>query len=136
SVEPSGQSKPIPIIECPPELRPLARQEWERLVAQLAATGVLMPFDRGPLAIYCAAYALLIEAIGGIQKYGGMIKAQSGYPWQSPYVAVANRQAEVMLRIASEFGVTPASRGRLWMIANSDSELLDLEILDSGNANW
>jgi len=29
-----------------------------------------------------------------------------------------NRQAEIMMRIASEFGFTPASRGRLWMVAN------------------
>jgi phage terminase small subunit len=26
------------------------------------------------------------------------------------YVAIANRQAEIMMRIASEFGFTPASR--------------------------
>ena len=34
------------------------------------------------------------------------------------YVAIANRQAEIMMRIASEFGFTPASRGRLWMVSN------------------
>jgi phage terminase small subunit len=32
---------------------------------------------------------------------------------QSPYVAIANRQAEIMMRIASEFGFTPASRSRI-----------------------
>jgi phage terminase small subunit len=42
-----------------------------------------------------------------------MVKSPSGYPIQSPYVAVANRQAEIMMRIASEFGFTPASRGRI-----------------------
>jgi len=30
-----------------------------------------------------------------------MIKSPSGYPVQSPYVAIANRQAEIMMRIAS-----------------------------------
>jgi hypothetical protein len=32
----------------------------------------------------------------------------SGYPQQSPYVTIANRQAETMMRIAAEFGFTPA----------------------------
>jgi phage terminase small subunit len=29
------------------------------------------------------------------------------------YLAIANRQAEIMMRIASEFGFTPASRSRI-----------------------
>jgi P27 family predicted phage terminase small subunit len=42
-----------------------------------------------------------------------MVKSPSGYPVQSPYVAIANRQTEIMMRIASEFGFTPASRSRI-----------------------
>ena len=126
---------PAPIIECPPELGPLARQEWDRVVGHLAATGVLSHFDRGPLAIYCAAYGHWIEATEAMQKYGTMMKSPSGYPVQSPYVAIANRQAEIMMRIASEFGFTPASRGRLWMVSNISSGLLDLEDIDDGNRN-
>jgi phage terminase small subunit len=42
-----------------------------------------------------------------------MMKLPSGYPIQSPYVSIANQQAAIMLRIASEFGYTAASRGRL-----------------------
>ena len=38
---------------------------------------------------------------------------ESEYPQQSPYVSIANRQAEIMMRIASEFGFTPASRSRI-----------------------
>jgi hypothetical protein len=30
-----------------------------------------------------------------------------------PYVSIANRQAEIMMRIASEFGFTPASRSSI-----------------------
>ena len=42
-----------------------------------------------------------------------MIKSPSGYPVQSPCVAIANRQAEIMMRIASEFGFTPVSPSRI-----------------------
>ena len=42
-----------------------------------------------------------------------MVKSPTGYPIQSPYVSIANRQAEIMMRITAEFGFTPASRSRL-----------------------
>jgi phage terminase small subunit len=42
-----------------------------------------------------------------------MVKSPAGYPMQSPYISIANRQAEIMMRIASEFGFTPASRSRI-----------------------
>jgi P27 family predicted phage terminase small subunit len=99
-------------LECPAELPPLAREEWNRIVGELIALGVLSKFDRGPLAIYCGAYAMWAEAMKALEEFGTMIKSPTGYPVQSPYVAIVNRQAEVMLRIAGEFGFTPASRSR------------------------
>jgi len=45
-------------------------------------------------------------------KYGSMIKSPQGFPIQSPYLAIANRQAEIMMRIACEFGFTPASESQ------------------------
>jgi phage terminase small subunit len=48
------------------------------------------------------------EAKEQIQKYGTMVKSPSGFPIQSPYLAIANRQAEIMMQIASEFGFTCA----------------------------
>jgi len=65
-------------------------------------------------------------AAQAIQKYGAIIKSPSGYPVQSPYVAIANRQAEIMMRIASEFGFTPASRSRIATPSQSDPTLFDL----------
>ena len=97
----------------PPRTRPAAQKEWQRLVGELAALRILTNLDRAALAAYCGAYALWAEATEAIQKYGAMIKSPSGYPIQSPYVAIANRQAEIMMRIASEFGFTPASRSRI-----------------------
>jgi hypothetical protein len=48
------------------------------------------------------------------------------YPVQSPYIAIANRQAEIMLRIASEFGFTPASRSRIATPSPTELSLFDL----------
>jgi P27 family predicted phage terminase small subunit len=111
--------------ECPPELGPVARQEWNRLVNELMALGLLTNLDRAALAAYCGAYSLWAEATEAIQKYGAMIKSPTGFPIQSPYLAIANRQAEIMMRIASEFGFTPASRSRISTQATAEPSLFD-----------
>jgi P27 family predicted phage terminase small subunit len=113
------------IPDCPVELGPVARQEWERLAIELGNLRILTQLDRAALAAYCGAYALWAEATEAIQKYGTMIKSPSGYPQQSPYVAIANRQAELMMRIASEFGFTPASRSRIAMPREEELGLFD-----------
>jgi P27 family predicted phage terminase small subunit len=108
------EPKPEALIpDCPAELGPVARKEWERLATELGKLRLLTTLDRAALAAYCGAYALWAEATENIQKFGTMVKSPSGYPIQSPYVAIANRQTELMMRIASEFGFTPASRSRI-----------------------
>jgi P27 family predicted phage terminase small subunit len=126
---PLNHDEPQPeaaIPECPPELSPLARKEWDRLAGELGALRMLTNLDRAALAAYCGAYALWAEATEAIQKYGVMIKSPQGFPIQSPYLSIANRQAEIMMRIASEFGFTPASRSRISAPAQaSDRTLFD-----------
>ena len=119
------ETKPTRILECPAELGPIAQQEWDRIVGELTSLGVLSSFDHGPLAAYCIAYALWIEAIEMVQKHGAMIKSPKGFPIQSPYLSTVNRQAEIMLRIASEFGFTPASRSRIFSYSKNNSLLLE-----------
>jgi P27 family predicted phage terminase small subunit len=121
-----NEPRPAAIVpECPPELGPLARAEWDRLAGELGTLQLLTTFDRAALAAYCGAYALWAEATEAIQKYGTMVKSPSGYPIQSPYVSIANRQAEIMMRIASEFGFTPASRSRISTPNKSQPTLFD-----------
>lgn len=121
------EPQPEPVIpDCPTELGPAARREWDRLVGQLASLRILTALDRAALAAYCGAYGLWAEATEAIQKYGVMVKSPTGFPLQSPYVSIANRQAEIMMRIASEFGFTPASRSRISTPTPNEPSLLDL----------
>jgi hypothetical protein len=64
-----------------------------------------------------------------------MIKSPSGYPVQSPYVAIANRQAEIMMRIASRrllliltgysiFDPLIAGGVAVWIIASTAREVV------------
>ncbi|WP_436643985.1 phage terminase small subunit P27 family [Microbaculum sp. FT89] len=120
------EPRPEPAVpDCPPELSDAAKHEWDRLVGELSKLNLLTHLDRAALAAYCNAYAMWVEAIEAIQKYGAMVKSPSGFPIQSPYVAIANRQAELMLRISAEFGFTPASRGRIAAPPKEQGELFE-----------
>lgn len=96
------------------------------MLAELAKLNLITQLDRGALAAYCTAYALWLEAIEQVQRHGTVIKSPTGYPVQSPFLAIANRQAEIMVRIASEFGFTPASRSRISAPPPDQLPLLDL----------
>jgi P27 family predicted phage terminase small subunit len=122
-----AEPRPEPSIpDCPAELSELARREWDRLAVELGPLRVVTNLDRAALAAHCSAYALWAEAMEAIQKFGAVIKSPSGFPVQSPYLAIANRQTEIMMRIASEFGFTPASRSRIAAPKNGDPSLFDL----------
>ena len=69
--------------------------------------------------------AMWAEATQAVNEFGTMIKSPNGYPVQSPWVAILNRSAEVMLRIAAEFGFSPAARSRHLLYTKQVSMLLD-----------
>jgi P27 family predicted phage terminase small subunit len=95
---------------CPAELNSVARNEWTRIVTELASPNLLKPLDVAMLALYCNAYAGWLDATAAVNEYGPVIKTPNGYPAQSPYVTLANQHAAVMLRCSSELGLSPASR--------------------------
>jgi P27 family predicted phage terminase small subunit len=106
-------------------------------VGELTQLGVLSSFDRGPLAAYCTAYALRIDAMEMVQKHGAIIKSSNGFSIQSPYLSHLNKQAEIMTRLDSEFGFTPASRSRIFSYSKSNSMLLEIvEKPDYGLPKW
>lgn len=63
---PLNTDEPKPEVatpECPAELGPVARREWDRLACELTALRILTNLDRAALAAYCGAYAMWAEAI-------------------------------------------------------------------------
>jgi P27 family predicted phage terminase small subunit len=121
-----NEPRPDPVIpDCPPELSPAAQREWARLVGELSSLNMITRLDRAALAAYCGAYAMWAEATLAIQKHGTLVKSPAGYPLQSPYISIVNRQAEIMMRLASEFGFTPASRSRITVPVERDMPLFD-----------
>jgi hypothetical protein len=52
-------------------------------------------------------------------------------PVQSAFVSSAKNHADTMIKVAQQYGFTPHSRGRTWMVAaEPDAGLLELDVLD------
>lgn len=98
---------------CPAHLSPTAKAEWKRLVGDLHAKGIVGSHDRAALAAYCQAYGRWVEAERKLAETPTLIKLPSGYIQQSPWLAIANKQLELIARYAAELGLSPVSRGRV-----------------------
>lgn len=101
------------IPRAPQHLGKQAQKEWRRMAKELHPLGLLTNIDLTALAAYCASFSTWIDAQKQIQKHGVLIKAQSGFPMQSPYLAISNRAMTEMRKWMVEFGLTPSSRSRV-----------------------
>jgi P27 family predicted phage terminase small subunit len=104
---------PDGIPRCPKHLAPVARTEWRRVARALYGMGVLTVIDRAALAAYCQSYAKWVEAENKLKETPALLKTPSGYVQQSPWMAISNKQLELMGRYMTELGMTPASRSRV-----------------------
>jgi P27 family predicted phage terminase small subunit len=86
---------------------------WRELVKTLQNAGLIARADADALALYCTAYERWLVAEKGIRKHGLLVKTPNGFPTISPLLSVANKAMDQMMRLLSEFGMTPASRYRL-----------------------
>lgn len=111
-----NRAEPIPPPDmpgCPDHLGETAREEWHRIAGTLHEMGVLTSVDRAALAAYCQCYGRWVEAEIRLKETPALLRTPSGYVQQSPWLAVANKQLELMGRFMAELGITPASRSRV-----------------------
>jgi P27 family predicted phage terminase small subunit len=109
----TGPQPPEALPRCPPHLSHAAQKEWRRLATPMHRMGVLTVCDRAALAAYCQAWARWVEAEEKLAETPVLLKTPSGYVQQSPWLAIANKQMELMGRYMAELGLTPASRRRV-----------------------
>ena len=97
----------------PEDLSEKQKVLWRHAIEH-APRGLLRHLDAQMLAIWVIAADMHHEAMLKVQKYGMVVKSPTqGIPVQSPYLPIINRQAEIMLRAASELGFSPTSRSRI-----------------------
>lgn len=125
---PLNRNEPVPNadqVKCPTWLMPEAKKEWKRLAPSLVAMGVLTNHDVSNFAGYCEAYARWKEAEEFLIQHGTIFKTPSGYVQQVPQVSIALQNLKQMQSLATEFGLTPASRARLFANGGEASDAED-----------
>jgi P27 family predicted phage terminase small subunit len=109
----SGNGPEPRLPACPAHLQGEARKEWKRMGKRLLECGLMTELDGAALALYCQSWARWVEAEANLVKYGTVMKSPSGFPIQSPYLAIANKAMGQMTRLLVEFGMSPSSRTRV-----------------------
>lgn len=130
-----NKKEPKPVSEipsCPNHLQGIARQEWNRIVKELKALGMITKLDRAALAICCTAYADYVKACNKLKKEGEVIISEKGGMYQNPWVAIKKRSMDQIAKFYAEFGMTPSSRSRIQVDANTPEEELEKMLFGGG----
>lgn len=110
--------------DAPEILDPVARAEWDRIVALLAGSGVLSRVDGAALTLYCQTFSHWVEAEKSLQAKGLLIETPEGALRPSPYMGISQKAVETMHRLLVEFGLTPSSRSRIKSTAEPAKDAL------------
>ncbi len=99
--------------EPPAELDARALETWNYYAPILSGCRVLTMADRETLGCYCWAVSRHDQAEANIAKFGPVIKTPAGFAAVNPWLSVANKAIEQILRFGAELGLSPASRSRV-----------------------
>lgn len=111
-----NRSEPKPPRRRPPvptDLSDEALAEWHRITDHLDALGVLTESDGYALSIYCDAFARKIEARAELAERGLVVESLMGAVKANPAFAIIKACDAIMIRVLSEFGLTPVARSRV-----------------------
>ena len=97
----------------PPEHLTEKQKEVWRYILNNAPAGLLKSLDWAVLEIWVVAYMTYRDSQEAVNRIGQVIKTPNDYPVVNPYLSNMNKQAQIMLKCASELGFTPASRSRI-----------------------
>ncbi len=110
-------AEPTPQAILPPapaDLTDVGRAKWNETALKLYNQSIVTELDLDMLYMYCVEWETFIEARNLIKANGGMVlKTSNGNPIQNPYVSIANQCKDKMIKIMTEFGMSPASRSRV-----------------------
>lgn len=104
-------------IEPPDDLPEEARAYWDEFVTRLDDAGILDRVDLPAATMMCTCYALFERARTDVEEFGLYALGSMGQVVVAPSVSILQTNAQLYLRFAEHFAVTPASRARLGLDA-------------------
>lgn len=97
--------------EAPADLDDDARFVWDRVLREFGHTGVIRAADTDVFRLYCEAVARSEEAAKLLKQTGPLIRgARNGELVRNPLHSVVRDNAQLVVRLAAELGLTPSAR--------------------------
>ena len=124
---PLNEDEPKPPRALPPVpdwFNLLEREAWDTVIAALEPMGVVTLSDGPALTLLAQTWAEWREARGTIDLEGNYYAA-NGWVRKHPAVGVAANAWRRVASMLAEFGLTPAARTRVQMIADGDPDPFD-----------
>lgn len=118
---------------CPPAwLSDEAALEFSRVVQQAAHIDILDNLDLGILAIYADNWARYVEAAERLQEEG-LTQEGRVNDVQSPYIAIADKAAQMIMKCSSKLGLATTDRLKLVVPEKTEKPVNRyLELLSNG----
>ena len=130
--KPTG-AKPQDVPTCPAWLSPEAKREWRRVTPELIRLGLVTRLDQVAIAGYCISYSCWRRCQEVLIAQGNVYVTNRGQIRPRPEVEIARMSGDTMKSLASELGLTPASRECIHM-AQPGREIDPMEaLLDGAN---
>lgn len=106
-----GEPAPeVAVPECPEWLDAIGQAEWERIVPELVADGLLAKRDLAALAGYCASYAEMVRCEQQRAELDGDYFETEFGPRMHPVVKQLHEARRLVRQFLAEFGLSPATR--------------------------
>ena len=89
-----------------------AAEEWNRAVGAMPPA-FYTAADVPVLTVYCLAWVMYRNALGQVASEGMTSVGSTGQKVAHPAIAIASKQAEILMRAADRLGMSPVARTRL-----------------------
>ena len=94
-----------------------ARRKWRELAPMLQEWGIMAETDVDALALLCTQYQIYEEALKIVQVEGFTTTSSKGTETKHPAMRVLEGAQDRVLSMLREFGMTPASRSNVSVVA-------------------
>lgn len=106
----AGALKKVP--PAPKDLSALAQKVWRAELGALVRAEKIAAHELPLFKSYCSATARIDEAQALIAQHGLLIVGASGELKRNPATTIQKEAIALQARLATEFGITPASRNK------------------------
>jgi len=103
----------VRLLRAPAYFSEEAKAQWYKIGRMLVRGGILTEADGTLLEAFCVVYARWVDSEKQVLRLGTVVKSGDGDLMRNPYLMVANRALDQLIKMMGDLGLSPSSRSRL-----------------------